>query len=425
MNHEIVSYALIRTLVFPLRWMPYSWIHNIGKVVGRAAFYCLSTYRKRTLSNLALARSLDLNNEQIVQTAKESFENLAINCLEYAKIASDKKLFETVQCQNPEVANELHAKGKGIIFFCAHQANWELLFLDGTTRMKGVAIAKESKNKKLYDWIVSIREQYGGKIIPQQMGLKEGLRALKAGSFLGIVGDQGAPGSGYSFPFFGRTAWTSTAPALLAYKTNCPIIFAQIRRLEGKYQIHYSDPIWPDRKKSIEHEVVHMMDKTLTLLQDSIKQQPNQWLWQHNRWKQQTPKNLYKEFRHDCICIILPSDRAQFDQINLHLETLKSLYPTEFLHIISKEGNIPSIQSDEIIYYENIEETLIEDYRFKLVFNFTNYAPIKGHYLALSAFHVFTLEQLTKRAAPYLPKEYSQSDVFKLALCRQKENHAS
>ena len=425
MNKEIISYTLIRALVFPARWMPYSWIHRIGKVVGRAAFYFLSNYRKRTLSNLALAKSLDLNNEQIVETAKQSFGNLAINCLEYAKIAADKKLFQTVQCQNPEVANELHAKGKGIVFFCAHQANWELLFLDGTTRMKGVAIAKESKNKKLYNWIVSIREQYGGKIIPQQSGLKEGLRALKAGAFLGIVGDQGAPGSGYSFPFFGRTAWTSTAPALLAYKTNCPIIFAQIRRIAGKYQIHYSDPIWPDRKRPLEHEIVHMMDKTLTLLQDSIKEQPNQWLWQHNRWKQQTPRNLYKEFRYDAICVILPPDKVQFDEINPHLETLKSLYPTELFHLISKKGNIPSIHGDEIIYYENIDETLIEDYRFKLVFNFTDYKSIKKHYLRLSAFHVFNIDQLTKRAAPFLPKEYTLADVFKQAICRQKENHAS
>ena len=51
-----------------------------------------------------------------------------------------------------------------------------------------------------------------------------------------------------------------------------------------------------------------MMNESLTILQESIKESPGEWLWQHNRWKQQTPQILYKRFRKDCICIILPDD---------------------------------------------------------------------------------------------------------------------
>ena len=414
MSKDLFSYALIRTLTFPLRYMPYRWIHQTGKILGRLSFYLLRNYRKRTLSNLALAKSLALNNEQIIETAKQSFENLAINCLEYPKLGADKNISETVQCLNPELANELHAKGQGIIFFCAHQANWEVLFLDGTTRMRGIAIGKEIKNKRLYNWITSIREKNGGKIVSLKSAIREGLRSLKSGAFLGIVGDQGAPGSGYSFPFLGRSAWTTTSPALLAYKTNCPIIFAQIRRVDAKYQIHYSDPIWPNLTKPLEQEVVHMMDKTLTLLQESIKKLPSQWLWQHNRWKQQTLQNISKQYRLDSICIILPPDPTEFQQINIHLPTLKELYPTEFFFILTHKNNHPSIEADEIITYENLPETLLEDYRFKLVFNFTNYKKIKPHYLRLSAFHVLNRSDLQKLAGA----QNTLSDTLKVALCR-------
>lgn len=386
------EYLLIRALTYPIGLLPYTWIHKLGKFFGWICFYTLTRYRKKALSNLSMATALALSQKEIFGIAKQSFQNLAINALEYAKFARETNFSRVIRCENPETADALYKKGQGIIFFCAHQANWEALFLDGNTRMKGIAIGKPVKNKLLYKWIVSIREKNGGKIIAQGNALKEGLRALKQGHFFGILGDQGMPVSGYSFPFLGRRAWTTTAPALLAYRTNSPIIFAATRRVAGGYRIHYSDPIWPDLNRSAESEVVRMMDQTLTLLQDSIRQNPGEWLWQHNRWKQQTPKKIYKQYRHDCVCAIVPPG---FDPA--HLATLRSIYEREYLVFIVPE-NYETAGADEIIRYKNIEETLRNDLRFKIVFNFTGYKPIHRHYKRLSAFEVLNIppETLTK-----------------------------
>lgn len=422
-------YYLIRTLTYPCSLMPYSWLHRIGKNLGAIAFHFMREYRKRALSNLALANDLALNHEQLVHYAKKSFQNLAINCLEYPKLAREKNFSRVIQCENPEVANEIYKKGQGIIFFCGHQSNWEVLFLDGTTRMSGIAIGKSIKNKRLYNWILSMREKNGGKIVAPRNAVKEGLRALRKGTFIGIVGDQGMPDSGYSFPFLGRRAWTSTAPALLAYKTNCPIIFAATRRVRGGYRIRYFDPIWPDLTQPVEHEVIRMMDKTLTLLQESIKRSPGEWLWQHNRWKQQNTHNLYKRFRQDCICIILPEQG--FEEILPHLETLKLIYPLVFLFLLvpQKYRDISLIEADEIIYYKTLDQTLLNDLRFKLIFNFTDYRPIHDHYERLSAFEVLDLTTLKELAAQHLQPHHTLSDIFKRALCRpgsiwQKEENA-
>ena len=382
----------------------------------------MTEYRKRALSNLALAKDLALSQKEIVKTAKKSFQNLAINCLEYPKLANEKNFSRCILCENPEAANTLYQKGQGIIFFCGHQSNWEVLFLDGTSRMQGIAIGKPIKNKKLYQWILSIREKNGGSIIAPRNAVKEGLRALRKGIFMGIVGDQGMPDSGYAFPFLGRRAWTSTAPALLAYKTQCPIIFAATRRVPGGYRIRYSDPIWPDVAKPVEEEVIRMMNQLLTLLQESIKDSPGEWLWQHNRWKQQTPQILYKRFRQDCICLILPEDPLQFEMFKEHLPTLKMIYPLVFFSLLVPERyrGESLMEADETIYYRSIEETLLNDYRFKLVFNFTSYEKIQKHYEKLSAFEVIDSETFRRLAAPNLPKELANnwSEIFKRSLCR-------
>jgi KDO2-lipid IV(A) lauroyltransferase len=411
--------------MFPFRWLPYSWIRAIGRGAGTLGFYGLKSYRKRALSNLALASSLNLSEKQILQVAKESFQNLAINCLEYPRLAADRNLSSFIQCENPEPANTLAAKGQGIIFFCAHQSNWEVLFLDGTSRMKGVAIGKSIKNKRLYQWIVSIRERNGGKIIAPHNAIREGLRALKKGAFLGIVGDQGMPSSGYAYPFLGRKAWTSTAPALLSYRTNSPVIFAETKRVRSGYKIHYSEPIWPNLAKPMEEEIPRIMDEALRLLEESVKRVPGEWLWQHNRWKQQTPHNITKRFRHDCLCIIMPQDQAEYTKIAPHLSALREIYPTEFISLLipeeMREEPLP-LERAECLYYREPNEMLLWDYRFKLVFNFTDNPKIASHYLKLSAFEVLTLPDLHKLASV---ANEPLSMILKRALYRPKVFHAS
>ena len=406
-----LSYFTIRTLTFPFRLLPFRGIHFLGKALGSLAYHVLTKYRKRTLSNLSLAENLELKD--LKKTAKESFQNLAITCLEYPKFARIKSTKRVITCENPEKAQALIDKGKGIIFFCGHQSNWELLFIEGTQRMPGVAIGRPVKNTSLYKWVVSIREKYGGTIIPPRQAIKGGLRALKQGKFLGIVGDQGMPESPYAFDFFGRRAWTTPAPAILSHRTGCPIMVATIRRKKGKYLIHYSDPIWPNSEKTMEEEIHRMMKESLHLLEADIRKCPEQWLWQHNRWKQETPVNVYYRYRWDAILILLPEGFNPND-----LKTFREIYPQAFITILAPKGMEIPFPDAEIITYVNPSSLYLNDYRFKLVFNFTSDPGLRKHYLKRSAFDVLDMEGLRKAALEHLLEGDSFSLLLKKALTR-------
>lgn len=418
---DIIIYFIVRILTFPLSFLPIKTVHFIGKKVGLIAYFLVRNLRKRALSNLALATSLNLSNEQIVQFAKKALQNLAIVMLEYPKLAKTKDLLKLVDCKTPNFVSDLAAQKKGIIFFCGHQSNWELLFLYGTTLMEGIAIGRPIKNSYLYRWIVSIREKLGGKIIPPKSALKEGLKGLKEGKFLGIVGDQGMPDSQYSFPFLGRRAWSSSAPALLAYKTGSPIIVASTHRKEVKYEICFSKPIYPNLDKPIDEEVKRVMDETLTIFEGQVKQDISGWLWTHNRWKQQLPTILKRRFRFECIGVVLPPDEKSFKLLLKALPTLKAIYPREFISIFAPNNLISLVPQtfEEIIPYTSLSDILKRDFRFKLIFNFTNFKEIKPHFLKLAAFEVVSLKDLKK-----IYNSNDISEILKGALL--KENcHAS
>ena len=379
-----INYLVFRTLTFPLAYLPYSWIHALGNKLGLLVFYLYPRYRKRTLSNLALAPHLSLAPDEIKSLAKRSLQNLMITFLEYPKLAKENDITKIATCENPDVALDILSSGKGVIFFCGHQANWELFFLEGTSRMPGVAIGRPIKNTLLYNWVLKLREKYGGKIVSPKNALKEGLRTLRTPTFFGIVGDQGMPNSGYSSSFLGRSAWTSPLPALLSLRTERPIIVATNRRVNGKYIIHYSPPIWPQPSDTAES----LMNQVLAIFEKTIVETPSQWLWTHNRWKQSLPGPLPKRLRQECIALIFPS----LLMAQQTLPSFKKIYPREFLTAFLPQGSdtasLPPLI--EFKFYNTLQDILTTDYRFKLIYDFTHSSLIKKHFLALSAFHVET-----------------------------------
>ncbi len=397
MNMHRFYFTLILVLSWPLRFFPFCMLHALGRALGSCVYVCVPKFRKRALSNLSLATSLHLSNGEIRRYAKESLQNLMITCLEYAKFASLKTMKGVAICVNPETAQGLIDKGTAVIFFCGHLANWEVLFLEGTERMKGVAIGRPIKNIPLYNWVVKIREKFGGKIIAPKNAIREGLRGLKQGNFLGIVGDQGMPDSGFCSPFLGRKAWSSPMAAILSHRTGAPIIVATTKREKGKYLIHYSDPLWPDKDAPMQQEVERLMKLALLPLEKTIQENPGQWLWSHNRWKQQTPDKLKKTFRQESILIILPKEGLE--AIVEHLPQFRAFYPHEFITIYAPEGAEVELEEAEIVPYKAPQDLFKEDYRFKLVFNFTPIETLNTHFKKLAAFTAVSL-----KGGPSLPE---------------------
>ena len=227
------------------------------------------------------------------------------------------------------------------------------------------------------------------------------------------------PESDYHFNFFGRRAFTTPSPAILAYKSKCPVIVASIKREKGKYLIHYSDPIWPNLKAPMQDEIYRIMGKCLSLLEEKIKQNPGQWLWQHNRWKQDTPFNIYKRFRHDSILIILPKNLSAYLP---YLKTFREIYSLAFITCLIPADTSPQIELNEceVLTYKNEKELFLKDFRFKIVFNFTNIPSLKAHFFKQSAFEVLNQTDLVKLAQKKLKKGDNFSLLLKKALTPMK-----
>lgn len=368
--------------------------------MGNLSYWLIPHLRKRILSNLTLAKELSFTKKELFTIARKSLQHLCITCLEYPYLHRKKgDVDQIIQTDHQQIAHNLQNNPQGVVFFCAHQANWELPFLKLSQYVPGIALARPFRNRPLFNWLKGIREAHLGRIVPPKDALKESSKALKNKQFLGVVSDQAYPASAYSAPFFGRRAYTSCICALIACKNKVPLRVVSSYREKGKQIICVSDPILPNKEKSLKAQVKSMMDEVMIQLQKSIRNHPEQWMWLHNKWKQPTPQKLKRDFRHESILIILPSHTKDFDHWHSKIQLFHTYFPNHFISILLPDhfkGDLP-IEEAEKIYYSNEKELFLQDFRFKQVFDFSGVSGISNHYKKLCALQVTTLPKLCKK----------------------------
>lgn len=391
---NVLSYSGLRVLGFFISLMPYPLLHAFGRKVGIVVYYLHAPFRKKTLSNLAIAYGNRLSEHERKTLAKQSFQNLTITCLEFFRLKKSRyHLSKIVTLVNPDEVESLMKKGQGIVFLTGHQANWEIPFLAITERYRGIAIGRPINNPHLYRWVLSVREMHGGKIVMPRQAIREGIKTLKGGHFIGIVGDQAFPESSYAYPLLGTRAWTTTAPALLAYRTNCPIVVAMTKRVGHKYVVTGSPPLWPDLNQPKETEIPRLMDSAMRYLENSIEEHPEQWMWQHDRWKQQGIDHVQRKYRYGFILVILPKDPTPFISL---LPLFKQIYPRSFLSFFVPAGFSFPLGDYEVHYYKEEKDLLVRDFRYQLVIDLLGSTHIAHHYKKLGAFEVLNLKKMQK-----------------------------
>lgn len=224
--------------------------------------------------------------------------------------------------------------------------------------------------------------------------IKEGARALAQGAYIGIVGDQAHPQSSYSYPLFGTRAWTSTAPALLAYKTGAPIIVSRAKRVGTRYEVELSDPIWPNLEAPLKSEIPRLMNEALRFFEEGIKKDPEQWMWVHDRWKQHGIDHVKRIYRFGFVCLILPEFSKEMIEA---VRMARKIYHRSFFTLYTKEELPKDVHAEEIHRYHSEDELFIRDWRQQMILDFTGNKKLQKHYKSLGAFKALDIQKEKSR----------------------------
>ncbi len=177
-------------------------------------------------------------------------------------------------------------KGQAALLFGAHLANWELMYVVTARLGYPMHVVYRAANNPLIDaWLWRIRESSALSALAKGPTAARGiLAALKRGEPVGMLVDQ-KMNDGIAVPFFGRPAMTAPALAQLALRQNLAVLPVHCERLAGaSFRVTFLEPLSYRKSGIHDIDVTAMMGQVNEMLEDWIRERPEQWLWLHHRW---------------------------------------------------------------------------------------------------------------------------------------------
>jgi Kdo2-lipid IVA lauroyltransferase/acyltransferase len=174
------------------------------------------------------------------------------------------------------------------IYFAAHLANWELpAVVPPLVGLNSYALYRPPNNRIIGDAIVAMRAHCMGTLIPARLDAPLRLAdALGHGGHVGMLIDQKF-GKGVDVTFFGRTCKANPLLAQLARRFECPIRGLRIVRQSDRntFKGELTGPIDLPRGSDGKIDVQGATQAMTLVVEQWVREHPEQWLWLHNRWR--------------------------------------------------------------------------------------------------------------------------------------------
>jgi KDO2-lipid IV(A) lauroyltransferase len=260
-----------------------------GGVLGFCAYYLLPGERKKAVDHLTSVFG-ERGSRWIHLTARRSFVHLGKAVFECALI-SPRRLSRVFDLRGEEAVRTALRQGKGAIYVTGHIGNWELMAYAAVARGFPLSvIAAPIRPKQVNDIITELRAGMGVKTIVRSMpgAARELIRVFKEKRILAVLIDQDTDVEGAFVDFMGRPAWTPTAAASMAIKFGAPIIFGHTWRDRQNRHIGVVEgPLEIVRTGNDEQDIITNTAMLTKKIEDCIRNNPEQWVWMHRRWRRQ------------------------------------------------------------------------------------------------------------------------------------------
>ena len=186
-----------------------------------------------------------------------------------------------------ELFAQLRLDGKPALIFAGHLGNWELPALAAVAHGLDAAILYRRPNIASADRAIQeMRAVKMGTLIPAGRDAPIRLaEALRNGQHVAMLVDQYLT-NGVDVMFFGRKTKANPMLARLLRQIECPIHGVRIIRLPGhRFRAELSEEVMPARNAAGEIDVQGTMQAVTTVMEEWIREYPDQWLWLHRRWR--------------------------------------------------------------------------------------------------------------------------------------------
>ena len=285
MKDNIAAYAYFAGWRI-VRWLP-------EKTAYQLAYAAADFLTKRNGKSVARLRSnlrrtkpdiTSLDLDLLVFTAMRSYMRYWCDTFRFPDW-SGERVRETVTVTNEHLLIDAIEAKTGVIVSLPHAGNWD--HAGAYFCAKGiplVTVAERLKPEKLFLKFLQYRQAMGMEVLPLDGRVLGTLaQRLRQGALVALVADRDLSRTGIDVEFFGGPSRMPAGPALLALKTNAPLITAFVSYTDTGIQIDFKLITLPSAGSEAE-KVSEIVQMTAKHFEEGISEHPEDWHMLQRIW---------------------------------------------------------------------------------------------------------------------------------------------
>lgn len=277
---------LINIIGYSFFWfislIPLSLLNLLSYLINFIFFY----RKKIVLNNIKLAFPNKSNLE--IKNIYKGFKLYFINLIwEIIKMFSSNIHFykKRINIQNINLINDYYKKNQSVIIIGGHYNNWEWAgpILSEIGNHHFVSVYKALSNTFFNKLMIKIRSRYNIDVV-EMNDLVKYIFGNEKCKMIALISDQNPVVDEKTkwLSFFNHQVPVIDGPEKIAKKFNYPVLFCDIQKeSNGYYNISF-ETLEDNPKDSKEGDITKKFFKRL---EKQINDDPNNYLWSHNRWK--------------------------------------------------------------------------------------------------------------------------------------------
>lgn len=283
------TYVAFWLFFYPLSILPLGLLYLLSSITYIVLNYIVR-YRHNVVTKNLQNSFPEKSKRELRHLCNQYYWHLSQLAVEMIKMLtiSRKHLHWRYRCANPELVNRYFDKGQSVILLSSHYNDWEwmVLELDSMFKHHGVGVGKANTNKVFEKLVNKARTRYGTEVVfaDTVRDTFENYENNHIPTAYMMLSDQSPNNRNkcYVTDFLHQRTGFIFGGEHFARKYNLPIFYYKVvKERIGKYRID----VELITEQPNEMPIHSITQRYTELLEQTIREKPQFWLWSHKRWK--------------------------------------------------------------------------------------------------------------------------------------------
>jgi KDO2-lipid IV(A) lauroyltransferase len=285
---RIFGYKILYGLFWLVALLPLRCLYLISDLMYVLLRFVAPYRRKVVMENLrnSFPEKTEKERRLIARKFYRFLCDLIVETLKLVNIDTPQ-IHRRIRYSNPEIFDDLCRKGKQIFVVSGHYGYWERTSaLQNTIPYHHTSLYQPLENKFFDRFIYALRSRHGSEPIPIHTVIRAINRFERENrlALLGFLSDQSPRRNEIQCwtSFLNQETPVYLGIEKLAKRYNTAVVYYEIRRVKRGYYEVDATLIAENAAETADMEIT---SKHVRLLEETVRRNPQYWLWSHRRWK--------------------------------------------------------------------------------------------------------------------------------------------